>query len=242
MVSPDFVLPGFITLLTFFNVLKSEQILDKQNEDFDFDGLPGVSYEFKVEVNAGDEQCFYQKIAQGARLYVSFEALRGGDRLIDVILRDPNMEILDSQIDQTEGSLEHETTVEGIYTICIDNTASMSRYFYGSKRIYFYMGTYITAEWDKYIEEIEGLHLTVTNFTTSISAVQKSIEQAGEHQLQSRMTVVKDWYLITGINNYISWWSGLHIFITVFTSGFQVYFVRRLFRVPNVTPSLKPRA
>lgn len=77
---------------------------------------------------------------------------------------------------------------------------------------------------------------------TSISAVQKSIEQAGEHQLQSRMTVVKDWYLITGINNYISWWSGLHIFITVFTSGFQVYFVRRLFRVPNVTPSLKPRA
>lgn len=73
MVSPDFVLPGFITLLTFFNVLKSEQILDKQNDDFDFDGLPGVSYEFKVEVNAGDEQCFYQKIAQGARLYVSFE-------------------------------------------------------------------------------------------------------------------------------------------------------------------------
>lgn len=42
-----------------------------------------------------------------------FQALRGGDRLIDVILRDPNMEILDSQIDQTEGSLEHETTVEG---------------------------------------------------------------------------------------------------------------------------------
>lgn len=73
MVSVDFVLPGFITLLTFINVLKSEQILDKQNEDFDFDGLPGVSYEFKVEVNAGDEQCFHQKIAQGARLYVSFE-------------------------------------------------------------------------------------------------------------------------------------------------------------------------
>lgn len=43
----------------------------------------------------------------------------------------------------------------------------MSRYFYGSKRIYFYMGTYVTAEWDKYIEEIEGLHLTVTNFTVS---------------------------------------------------------------------------
>ncbi|CAC5381917.1 TMED6 [Mytilus coruscus] len=165
MVSPGFFLTGVITLLTFINVLKSEQVLDKQNEDFDFDGLPGVSYEFKVEVNAGDEQCFYQKIAQGARLYVSFEALRGGDRLIDVILRDPNMEILDSQIDQTEGSLEHETTVEGIYTICIDNTASMSRYFYGSKRIYFYMGTYITAEWDKYIEEIEGVHLTVSNFT-----------------------------------------------------------------------------
>ncbi|VDH99193.1 p24 family protein gamma-5 [Mytilus galloprovincialis] len=107
MVSVDFVLPGFITLLTFINVLKSEQILDKQNEDFDFDGLPGVSYEFKVEVNAGDEQCFSSENCSRR------QALRGGDRLIDVILRDPNMEILDSQIDQTEGSLEHETTVEG---------------------------------------------------------------------------------------------------------------------------------
>ncbi|CAC5358879.1 unnamed protein product [Mytilus coruscus] len=56
-----------------FNSLNAEQVLDKQNEDFDFDGLPGVTYEFKIEVYSGREQCFYQKIANGATLHLSFE-------------------------------------------------------------------------------------------------------------------------------------------------------------------------
>ena len=66
-----------LILFVLNNAVNAEQILDKQNEDFDFDGLPGVSYEFKIEVQSGKDQCFHQKIAKGAKLYVSFEVSFG---------------------------------------------------------------------------------------------------------------------------------------------------------------------
>ena len=40
--------------------------------DFDFDGLPGVNHEFKVEVAAGARECFYQSMKVDAFLQVAF--------------------------------------------------------------------------------------------------------------------------------------------------------------------------
>ena len=40
--------------------------------DFDFDGLPGVNHEFKVEVAAGARECFYQRMKVDAFLQVAF--------------------------------------------------------------------------------------------------------------------------------------------------------------------------
>lgn len=56
-----------------FVLLGGEKVLGEENEDFDFDGLPGVQHEFKVEIPAGKEDCFFQRAAIGAKLHVSFE-------------------------------------------------------------------------------------------------------------------------------------------------------------------------
>ena len=45
----------------------------KTNEEFDFDGLPGVTYEMKFEVQAGHDMCFHQKIRKDARIFISYE-------------------------------------------------------------------------------------------------------------------------------------------------------------------------
>ncbi|CAG2198947.1 TMED6 [Mytilus edulis] len=95
-----------------FNCLNAEQVLDKQNEDFDFDGLPGVTYEFKIEVYSGQEQCFYQKIANGATLHLSFEVLRGSDKLVDVVIWDPNNNQVDAKHSVTSGYFENKITFE----------------------------------------------------------------------------------------------------------------------------------
>ena len=52
---------------------RGEVVLGKENDEFDFDGLPGAAHEFKVSVGAGREECFFQKIVAGGKLHVSFE-------------------------------------------------------------------------------------------------------------------------------------------------------------------------
>jgi len=52
---------------------RAEIVLGREDDEFDFDGLPGAQHEFKVEVGAGTEECYYQMIKQGGKLHVSFE-------------------------------------------------------------------------------------------------------------------------------------------------------------------------
>ena len=44
-------------------------------EEYDFDAAPypGLQHDLRFELPAGDTQCFFQKIKQGATLYTSFE-------------------------------------------------------------------------------------------------------------------------------------------------------------------------
>ena len=68
-------------VLLLFNVIfsilwpegRAEVVLGTETDEFDFDGLPGAQHEFKIEVGAGKEECFYQKIVAGGKLHISFE-------------------------------------------------------------------------------------------------------------------------------------------------------------------------
>lgn len=64
-----------LLLACLFYFTKIEKSAGQQNDedDFDFDGLPGTNHEFKLEVGAGSEDCFFQKLKKGANFYVSFE-------------------------------------------------------------------------------------------------------------------------------------------------------------------------
>ena len=64
-----------------------ERVLGQEDDEFDFDGLPGAQHEFKMSVEAGREECFFQKLVQGGKLHVSFEVsmlINGSWDLMDV--------------------------------------------------------------------------------------------------------------------------------------------------------------
>ena len=46
------------------------------------DAAPGVAMEYKVHVDAGKEDCYYQYVHQGATLYVSYQVLNRLNTLI----------------------------------------------------------------------------------------------------------------------------------------------------------------
>ncbi|XP_052226658.1 transmembrane emp24 domain-containing protein 6-like isoform X2 [Dreissena polymorpha] len=227
-------------LLIFCRLSTSEKVLGVETDEFDFDGLPGAQHEFKIEIGAGREECFYQPIVKGGKLHVSFEVIYGGD--ISVYLRDatapqhvPNV---DAHVNVRDGVMLMSAEQAGAYAICLDNTASRM----ASKLVYVYLVTYVEEEWSKYRQEIEDLQLTVTNFSETIKNVQQSITDSLVHQASSRMNVIRDWYLITGNNTYVQRMSIAMCLVIVISSCVQVYFVRRLFRYTNVTSTKKPRA
>ena len=65
----------FLTwIFTIFHITHQESVLfGDSTDDFDFDGLPGVQHEFKIDVPAGREECFYQIIKAGATFYMTFQ-------------------------------------------------------------------------------------------------------------------------------------------------------------------------
>lgn len=79
-------------------------------------------------------------------------------------------------------------------------------------------------------------------FQNSLSSVQKSISTMFRFQANTRMEIVRDWYLVMGNMKYVGYWSIAQCVVIVTSAVAQVYFLRKLFEVKNVTPSAKPRA
>ncbi|KAL5014262.1 hypothetical protein ScPMuIL_008532 [Solemya velum] len=231
----------FVMTLTYLFFLTNEENISGQPNDgdeFDFDGLPGTTHEFKWEVAAGSEDCFFQKMKRGANFYVSFEVLRGGDEKVNLYLFDPAQNLIESQQFQKEGLVEKEIEIDGLYQLCIDNSQGR----FASKLVYIFIAAYVAEEWGNYIQELEDLDVTVANFTGSLAEVEESVDEIMKYQANSRMSVIKDWYMIRSNKANVKYWSMFLCTIIIATSGFQVYFVRRLFSVPSITPSKKPRA
>lgn len=50
----------------------------------------GTAFEFKIHVDPGKEDCYYQLIEAGASLYVSFQVMKGGDGNAGFYINDPH--------------------------------------------------------------------------------------------------------------------------------------------------------
>ena len=65
---------NLLAMLSVSAVIEGDSDLDGANW---LDGAPGVAMEYKVHVDAGKEDCYYQYVHEGATLYVSQQVLKG---------------------------------------------------------------------------------------------------------------------------------------------------------------------
>ncbi|XP_013789031.1 transmembrane emp24 domain-containing protein 6-like [Limulus polyphemus] len=209
------------------------------SETYAFDNKLGISYEFKVSVEAGKEECFFQWIPAGATFYVAFQVMRGGDGNAGLSVRNPNgVFVLPYQWRFHAEYEDASVPDEGYYQLCIDN--SLSRFV--SKLVSLYVNSFIRDEWDKYVKELKSLDITVTNFTGTLMTVDKHIGEMLKYQDYSQKRMSQDWYLVDGNNRYVQYWSLAQCIVIAVASAIQVFFVRKLFDIKNVTPTAKPRA
>ncbi|XP_076648657.1 transmembrane emp24 domain-containing protein 5 [Halictus rubicundus] len=189
--------------------------------------LPLVISNYKVQIDAGKEDCYFQYASAGADFYVHFQVIRGGDGKAGLAVRDPLGELVHPYLWLPNSAYKDTVKTAGYYCICMDNTFSR----FASRLVNLYISVIKYDEWDKYSKELEDLNVSVDNFTRSISFVERNVNEMFQTQYLSRGSEERDYNLLLDNNFYVQMWSITQITVIIITTTIQIYFVRKLFEV-----------
>ncbi|KOX79286.1 Transmembrane emp24 domain-containing protein 6 [Melipona quadrifasciata] len=192
-----------------------------------YESLPAVALDYKVHIDAGKEDCYFQYVHAGATFYVNFQVVRGGDGKAGFAVRNPDGVIVHPY--QWLSNSDYQDTVKnaGYYSICIDNQFSR----FASKLVNLYITVIRYEEWDKYSREIEELNVSVENFTSTITTVERNINEMLQTQHLSRSREARDLNLLLDNNSYVQTWSIAQIIVIMVTTTIQILQSRHI----NVT-------
>ncbi|KAG5344203.1 TMED5 protein, partial [Acromyrmex heyeri] len=209
-----------------FGVLSLILVMPPAN-GFSYENLPAVAMDYKVHVDAGKEDCYFQYVNPGATFYVSFQVLRGGDGKAGFAVRNPEGVIVYPYQWRPNADYQDQSLNGGYYSVCIDNQFSR----FAAKLINLYITVIRYDKWQKYTQELEELNLSVENFTSTIVNVEKNINEMLHTQHWSRSREARDLNLLLDNNSYVQTWSIAQVTVITLTTMIQVYFVRKLFDV-----------
>ncbi|CAG2054890.1 unnamed protein product [Timema podura] len=197
-----------------------------------YESLPAVAMDYKVHIDPGKEDCYFQYVNPSATFYVSFQVLRGGDGMAGFAVRHPNGQIVHPYQWRPNAEYQDQQSAGGYYSVCVDNQFSR----FAAKLVNIYITVIRYDKWDEYTKEVEDLNLSVENFTVSIKNVERNINEMLQNQYHSRGREARDYNLLNDNNRYVLNWSVAQILVIATTTIVQVYFVRRLFEIKNVKP------
>ncbi|XP_059082224.1 transmembrane emp24 domain-containing protein 1-like [Tigriopus californicus] len=209
-----------------FLVISLSVIMGQDPTDINWlEAAPGVAMEYKVHVDAGKEDCYFQFVHAGATLYVSYQVLKGGDGAIGFAVKDPQGKAVHPYAWKANSEYEENTATGGYYAVCLDNQFSK----FSAKLVNLYLTTFRYDEWEKFAQELQDMDVTVQNFTTVLSGVDKRIQVMRQFQQLSRGLESRDYNLLEANLSYVSTWSLVQCAVVIVSGFTQVHFVKSLF-------------
>ncbi|CAL8068954.1 unnamed protein product [Calicophoron daubneyi] len=76
---------------------------------------------YYVEIDAGEDQCYFERVKIGQKLTLHYEVAEGGFRDIDVNIRAPDDSIVHSESKLSSGRPQFVANKDGDYTYCFSN-------------------------------------------------------------------------------------------------------------------------
>lgn len=190
-----------------------------------YESLPAVAMDYKVIIDPGKEDCYFQFVNPGATFYASAQVLRGGDGMAGFAVRHPNGQIVHPYQWKASSDYQDQESTGGYYSVCIDNQFSK----FAAKLVNLYITVIRYDKWDEYHKEIEDMNVSVENFTSTVKSVESNINHMLQHQYHVRSQENRDYNLLIDNKTYVNRWSIMQILLIMGTSTLQVYFVRKLF-------------
>lgn len=224
----DDIIPKLLWSFTIIllNILASSRTNgESESDSHGFDNRPFFAHSFKIQLSPYQEECVWQKLKQGTYLSFGYEVLRGGDRKVAFALRDVYGGVLQTQEDKEDYFFEKTIENEGVYGFCMDNRDGK----YVEKLVFFYLSGYVSQSWDVTQGEIEKYDEKAQNISNALSTVDTQVQKMINHQTVSRMHLVTDWYLISGNQKWVTYWSGFQSVVIAVVGFVQVFCIKRLF-------------
>merc|ERR1712233_252550 len=194
------------------------------------DSAPGIAMEYKVHVEAGKEDCYWQFVHTGATLYVSYQVLKGGDGAIGMAVRNPQMKVVHPYTWKASSEYEESDIASGgYYSVCLDNQFSR----FSAKLVNLYITTFRYDEWEKFSQELQDMDVTVENFTSTLRSVDQRIQIMRQFQSMTRSGEARDFNLIQDNSAYVQNWSIAQALVVILCTAVQVYFVKSFFKDPR---------
>ncbi|XP_022917635.1 transmembrane emp24 domain-containing protein A [Onthophagus taurus] len=192
-----------------------------------YENLPAVAMDYKVHVEPGKEDCYFQYVNPGATFYVSFQVVRGGDGMAGFAVRHPSGKIVHPYQWKPNSEYQDDRSTGGYYSVCIDNQFSR----FADKLVNLYITVVRYDMWESYAKELESIDMNIANFTSAIISVEQNINEMLQYQYHARGREAWDFNLLESNNTYVFRVSMAHIILIVAATTIQVFFVRKLFEV-----------
>merc|ERR1719305_117985 len=203
---------------------------DDGNDWLSGNDAPGIAMEYKVHVEAGKEDCYWQYVHPGATLYVSYQVLKGGDGNIGMAVRNPQMKVVHPYAWKASSEYEESDIPSGgYYSVCLDNQFSR----FSAKLVNLYLATFRYDEWEKFSQELQDMDVTVENFTSTLKTVDQRIQIMRQFQSMTKSGEARDFNLIQDNSAYVQNWSIAQALVVMLCTAVQVYFVKSFFKDPR---------
>ncbi|EFX86098.1 hypothetical protein DAPPUDRAFT_45190 [Daphnia pulex] len=197
--------------------------------DENADDAPAVAMEYKVHVDPGKEECYFQFVQKGATIYVSFQVLRGGDGMAGFAIRNPSGQLVHPYQWKPASEFQEVSPTGGYYGICVDNQFSR----FAAKLVNLYITTFRYDQWEKFTQELKDIDVSAENCTNILQGVDKRIQGILQMQQLARSREARDYNLLLDNETYVQNWSIAQCVVVIACFVVQVYFVKKLFETKN---------
>ncbi|XP_077379906.1 transmembrane emp24 domain-containing protein 1b [Festucalex cinctus] len=189
--------------------------------------------EFTFLLQPGKSDCFFQRAIENGTMEVEYQVIGGAGMDVDFTILNPEGIPVVAETRRSDGVHVVETTVEGDYQICFDNSFS----HFSEKMVFFEL--YVEGEREDVdghedwagLEEMDEnvLQYKLEDIREYMDSVHKRLERSRQMQTVLRAFEARDRNLLEDNLWRVSFWSCASVLVMLCVAFTQVYSVRKLF-------------
>nr|CAG4641190.1 EOG090X0D99 [Eulimnadia texana] len=179
-----------------------------------------------VTIDAHAEECFFDKVAAGTKMSLTFEVAEGGFLDIDFVITGPNGAEIERGERVSNGKYTFAAGMEGVYTYCFSNKMSTMT----PKIVLFSMDVEEPSAPDTaQAAAVNGTdHNKLEDMIKELSSALRSVKHEQDY-MAVRERVHRA--INENTNSRVVMWSFFEAFVLIAMTAGQIYYLKRFFEV-----------